>query len=180
VHREAKRKSIETKSSSQCHDRVANTTQATQRDVRRKCPGSGSKAREHDAAEADVTILLFGITLRFFGKIDDQTDDDRWFEGVPDDPDAADLDEPDDGFDGGRDDTAVKGLHSRSVITDQAAEPTDPACVKKEFPRQGGLAGVRWAPDEEPRLADNDAGRMDRLRRAQGDVILFGPPPAGG
>jgi len=33
VHREAKRKSIETKSSSQCHDRVANTTQAIQRDV---------------------------------------------------------------------------------------------------------------------------------------------------
>ena len=38
VHCEAKRKSIATKCSSQCHDRVANTTQAAQGDVRQRSP----------------------------------------------------------------------------------------------------------------------------------------------
>ena len=61
VHCEAKRKSNESKSSSQCHDRVANTTQAGHGNVHRDCSGLHANARDHDAAEGNMPVLLFRV-----------------------------------------------------------------------------------------------------------------------
>src|SRR4029450_1511426 len=88
VHREAKRKCIESKSSSQCHDRVANTTQAAQGDVRRDCPGLHADARAHDAAEGSMPVKLFRIARQALAEIDHQADDGSRLMGLPDDAEA--------------------------------------------------------------------------------------------
>src|SRR5687767_13338971 len=91
VHREAKRKSNESKSSSQCHDRVANTTQAGYRDIHRDCSGLHANARDHDAAEGDMPVLLVRIAGQALAEVDHEADDGSRLMGLPDDPEAEHL-----------------------------------------------------------------------------------------
>jgi hypothetical protein len=163
VHCEAKRKSIERKTSSQCHDRVANTTQAAQGDIRREPAVSRLKTRKSDSADGDVSILFLRITGRIVTEVDNQPYDGGGFEGLPDDPYAANLHASEDRLDRTRHETTVPYLDPGSIVADQALEQACLICMKHDFPSQGRFARPRCPPDEKSGLSHDNAAGMDRL-----------------
>ena len=123
---------------------------------------------------------LFGKRSRVSLRSIDQADDGGGLEGLPDDAEAVDLDaaaraDPT----GLREEPAVRASKRVAVVADEASEAARLAGRGRSLARQGRLAGARAAPDQDARLAEDDAAGMDGLDASGSPLRLARRPSPG-
>ena len=163
MHCGAECKSNATNRTSGRHQRVVKVTESPSH------PGGwGSErlgeARERHPAELDPGFGFSGQTGGRLGPaIDHQTNDGRRLVGDPHEPDAPQLEPARDGGHGTDHETPVARLDRDPVVADEPGQAPGPPGIVHEVAGQGGFAAARGAADEDARLAEEHAGRVDAL-----------------